>query len=951
MSVAESFLRGGEPCMAGEAIGKHVTTRYDCWCWVRAFPRQWHYDARMNAVAAPCFHLLFGYGSDEGKEKPTPVADWHLLYVAAQHEGGREADTQLAVRTVFEQVPPPLHPSEFSFVECVRGRTHERLGLCSAERVAWLSERLAGGLLDPARAVTPASGHVLYTGGTVKAFAAAYVRVDESGGQHCLWHKTFHRVGDGEEGRLTSFLSVGEATFASLVEEVTEWVARRSGLEDAVDASLPPQGDNSCVLRALAAANPLLYHTRYVEEATAAKAAMPAEHGEVRADPSELSGVAKLKAERDAARATWRATIGACTTFSLPSPGVDSGCGSGSGSGDDEALDFRHVFLLQRPHRGKVEVDMDHRDPGPCAPQPIGAEIHLLPDPGDALHVAHQLSSEGGVVEFTYEDFLQSEGEVLLQLGPVEGVAFADLDRFLAFTDEVERAAEEGDDDEGGGGRILPTPCEGSCSSLVFPRVVFRKPTGASAKRNPIARSHAEVTLGSPTPRMLARAAEALSLMSAHVCDGPAFAERMRREGSAGVSAGSLSAVLSREVGRPGYTLVGLPSIDSSVLGPASRRCGWCMRRRERLSRCSGCKAVYYCSRAHQATDWKEGTHKTDCGLLRRGKELEEKTLAPLVEAMSEDERKRRTPGWACAATLVDFLQRHGLFTCSAPEDGFDVHAIGVEGAWLVDLAAALARLLPPPHPSDSPSKQLRLTVFLERPTGGGETKQWRAAAQGDGTFAENAVLAVQPASTPAFTEVPPTGVIGDVWHLKGEGKVFQTAREAPALIRVSHCSYFRFVEGDGDAPAAGGRLDGVRAVMYVGPDSGKGLGFLYGSLDTVARLVIGRLPVRFVDSSYVGSHRSAGALVARLEPRTDALGVSVRESLTRKWNAMASEKASKTAPHEGDRAERGQHSLATLNASGFAVGGGRASEGNVDAEAAYVHCFFFDVPPAATLA
>ena len=45
----------------------------------------------------------------------------------------------------------------------------------------------------------------------------------------------------------------------------------------------------------------------------------------------------------------------------------------------------------------------------------------------------------------------------------------------------------------------------------------------------------------------------------------------------------------------------------------ASKYCGTCKKRDIKLTQCSKCYSIYYCSRECQGKDWKEGHHKEDC--------------------------------------------------------------------------------------------------------------------------------------------------------------------------------------------------------------------------------------------------------------------------------------------------------------------------------------------------
>ena len=67
----------------------------------------------------------------------------------------------------------------------------------------------------------------------------------------------------------------------------------------------------------------------------------------------------------------------------------------------------------------------------------------------------------------------------------------------------------------------------------------------------------------------------------------------------------------------PGQTI--LPAEDRDVGGPLAPvrvACTGCGRWAFQLRKCSGCKAVSYCSRECHVRHWKEGGHKRECAQL-----------------------------------------------------------------------------------------------------------------------------------------------------------------------------------------------------------------------------------------------------------------------------------------------------------------------------------------------
>ncbi|KPA81082.1 hypothetical protein ABB37_04440 [Leptomonas pyrrhocoris] len=896
MSLAESFLRGGTPCTEVPELAEvlsSIGTTYKHWRFVAYYPQRWLHDDVANRTTAPLYFLVFaaperrasaGISSSsvsaakkQWEESPQAAsshaaslhqmdnAAWHLLCYtvlpngAIPHEtyecegindcgsgGVREGVTSGgggvgALRTLLRTIPAFLHPSaSLEWFSVVYGQAYCRMGL--------MSEPVFEDTVAPAVAEAlirfwkPRHGSVV--GEEKQDFVSVVTSAHYVHDGHCV--KTIDLTRDNAFTSLHPIRHVAaDAGVHSFVEEVVraaaQWMlstasstAVRSLTGDASVPSLPDEGKN--LLHPIVAMLPPCLYTSLFVEADHVKAA----RGAPLVDPASVTGLARLRAERDAGVAQWKGKIGEYTTFTLPD------CPASS------TRAFQHVILLQRPIVEKRHVDVDNRDPGPLTPQPIGAELHLLQDRGDVLYTLEQLGNRANI-QFLYSDTLPDDGEVLVQLSPVEGTPFCDLETYF-----------RGVADDAPVLHSAPASrCAGSCCGVVVPRVLYRRPTGKAEKANPIATAQAGVEVLPPTTEMVKAAAAALQFLAAH-------AEEINNEADSPAtvtpSSSAVAAPPSAVPPRPGYTLR-VPPVDLSLVPP--KKCGWCSRRREVLLRCGSCKAVTYCCKRHQELDWRQGTHKTECKLWRHARELHERVVerwaasTPLTWRVAEpagdtqEELVQKGSGWSCAATVAQFIKDVGAEASShrgVPRPGgfsgdvWSIHVAGFEPNCLAEFVRAAMD---------------QFSCFDDG------TRQYRVLLCAD-TFTDaqrNAVWAVRRSpglGQPRVWRTPSTGVLGDAWHCKGGNEAETRSAACVALIRCCGVKYHNVDRGSGKDDVAG-LGERPSAVISFGPFNGEGCTYLNAALEVFAGQDVGVVPLRLVDSSYVGAARTRDALMARI--------------------------------------------------------------------------------------
>ncbi|CBZ30035.1 conserved hypothetical protein [Leishmania mexicana MHOM/GT/2001/U1103] len=1022
MSLVKTFLRGGTPCTTPSRLTEVLSSAnppYAHWRCVAYYPRRWHHDPVDNRITAPVFFLLFGHqewrenGGADGAMAPrseavaVPEGTWHLLCytvltegavpvetLTRDHKAALEADRGSgdsdaswaaalprsggggvgALRALLLSVPKTLMPSgSLEWYSVAHGIAYERMGLLTAsiflaKLAPAVSEVLSkhwkpmtregkeagmGQTPGALPAPRPSAGYYVLDGRAVEvvdfitsagpssAFTARRQNTDDA---------AFLRDGVSSSPPFPS-PDPNLQFVAATVHEAVQYMCAESKMAALVaDASVPSitEAGWRTLYPLMASLRPCMYTSFFEEAANVGRSQDTSSN----ADVESLTGLARLRAERDASIAQWKKRIGSYTSFTVPEKDYNAIAAEGAHATADLAppatpplaastaasaeRSYQHVLLLQRPVVTKKPIDADNRDAGPLSPQPIGAELHLVRDRGDIRYALEQLENRANL-HFAFEDTVPDDGEVLVQLAPAEGVPFCDLEEYFRTVPVTSTALNSG----------AVAQHSGSCCPAVVPRVVYRRPTGKTQKANPIAHALTELEVTSPTPAMVKAAAAALLYVSSQLVEVTEPMPALSTHAGAAWSAPA-----------PGYTLHVPPVCFSAI---SHKKCGWCGRRREVLLRCGGCKAVSYCCKRHQALDWKEGSHRLECKLWRRARELQERVVAPwmgksssmwtAVTANGEPSFFPKSRGWSCAATLIQFLSdidvsaRNAQLKPPSPDNNVQyIHAVGLDTACVGEFVRALAEDI---------ELWEALTSLSFNATGGAQ--QYRVLICSD-TFTDaqrNAVWAIRRAATDSAWLTPATGVLGDAWHCEGCNAAAMQPTCAMALIRLSGAKYHT-IERHHDA----GREGCPQAVLSFGPASGEGCTYLTGALEVFAEHDVGVVPLRLVDSSYVGAARTRDAVAARVASSNACPTATKSRVAALVAKAKQEELAEVSSDADGSpNPTRGAFFIHFNKAGAVALAAAedlRATAGSTTAEPAsasvvtpYLNCFLWDVLPS----
>ena len=298
---------------------------------------------------------------------------------------------------------------------------------------------------------------------------------------------------------------------------------------------------------------------------------------------------------------------------------------------------------------------------GPTQPQPIGIELHLHTDPGDAAYVCGVLSRPLNVQ--LYEDLLHPDGEVYVQFGPVEGAAVTDAEAAVRAFHFHNHQSQKADDDAaknsplrwgftstiptttiqqdaGSNASILRPVGDGSNFSVPVPRVVFNAPTGKTERRTPLEAPKTTLLSTSPDAAMLKAAAAAIRYFTSEVMvvDADKQQQQQQQPEKKKLPADCYAIDWSKaqlDLSPRGDEAV--PASDAggaaaSAPAPTLHTCNFCRRQRLKMMRCGGCKVASYCCKDHQVKDWK-GQHKGECKLLKVADDEFKASIAPAVAA------------------------------------------------------------------------------------------------------------------------------------------------------------------------------------------------------------------------------------------------------------------------------------------------------------------------------
>lgn len=722
------------------------------------FPRIWSHDSRANERAAPALHLLFG-----STEEAFDLNDMVLLLSLVSFDCTKlRKHITDRVASVFRETPCGLLPLRFAVSAVLEGSTHVELGLFHLQEWESIGQSLS--LLQAVAAALPPDRISI----------------------QCVSCR-----GRGLENKNGGRNTEDEETL-ELARRCFDWLRRSSGaaqLEALTDSSYPDLQPPDELLNALLHIKPVLYLGMF-----APSPSLPDDEQKVA--PASNS---RLMQQRAGAEEAVLRRVGHCTTFSAHECGLRC-----------------HVLLWQRPIVEKLPVDMDNLDPGPLTPQPFAAELHIFTDKGEPLYLQERLRDLSSALDFCFEDYLHEDGELLLQIAPVEGVPFDLLDSsvipFMRQHPDL----------------FSPQPfLKGSCSGFIFPRVIRRTPSGKTAKLNPMTKTRAHINNSAPSEDDFNVAIRVLKMLSDHA-----------REIKPCVPPSPECASAAQEA-LPAASLYTLDLPEITPLPKGGHECNWCQRRREKLLRCGACKSAFYCGTRHQAMDWKEGPHRGECKLWKMSRESCQSYLQPLIRSASllEPWRAGRI-GFSYAATAFEFLKHLRVFSVG-------------------DTAARVSRVHilfhDAPHVKEF-AEGFHYFYMQSRIAMTHTTPQFRflLVSKGFPEGERNCVYAMKKVGG-THTLLPSTGVLGDVWRERGETSV----APSPALFRVWNTPYHLVAFGSG--------VDAPHAILSFGPLSGAGLSYLSGAVEAIADSFAGAVPCRWVESSLVGAVRTQRALLERI--------------------------------------------------------------------------------------
>lgn len=933
MSLPETFLRGGTPCRTVEDW-KKFSSSYLRWRWVVCFPRLWSLDIRRNSLSSPVLHLLFGSNPQCTENVRDPeISSWHLLLFHPNHQclNVLKSGLHTIMKPYIKETPLGLLPQQLDVMAIVKGTTHEKIGLLTED--LWKSS--CARIQDCFQTNSGA------TNVSVTVFSVVKDPLEVESGNNVLSGETFEAVAWG----------------------AMSWVQKKYTLEELVDASYPALSPSPSMIELLFHLNPLLYRGIFVSTVAHndmtendalllnacndtstifGSSALPTSLGsEERLQNGKLE---KLKESKKIAAQTLKKKVGECITFSFSVP-----------IGSTSLSKTMYALLWQRPVVMKLEnKDLTNLDPGPLSPQALSGELHIYTDRGEPLYLQQFIRDAASALDFCFEDILHEDGELFVQLSPIEGIPFDVVDDFLIAVEEklefcnTKIRAKDG---------VAPfsektplvTDCptasqlsplfssepflSESCCGFVFPRVVRRLPTGNTAKLNPMTRSRSEVKLFPPTSDDVKIAMVALETLSQHICpvsQDAGIHEEIKRENDGGshhihTSGSHLQSPQKYTVDSNSLPEIFFPpsrcSLQTSFSGAtvvgnvgSTPSCEWCHRRLEKLLQCSGCKMVFYCGKRHQAMDWKERRHRIECKWWKKGWEAmkSELSLVTLQQAISEP---WRTTSFAvsCSTTSFSFLQATVQNWKQNINDGIKFGLSSVQRRTKnYFLLYVLLRDLTLTAPSNSDvnvsassftkeflnslsqqySQKCKSSTHINGSTNFSKSEETvcdaLASTQDEisclhlqircvlvcNHFSEserNEVWALQGENSEAVLRSP-TGVLGDIWR---EGNVGASAvlpspigtghpssSRPHVLCRVTNSSMSELLPSHAAIPHKGEMPD---AVISFGPCNGVGLSYLTSSVEVAADQLVGVVPTRWIESSYVGSLRTQRALSQRV--------------------------------------------------------------------------------------
>lgn len=490
---------------------------------------------------------------------------------------------------------------------------------------------------------------------------------------------------------------------------------------------------------------------------------------------------------------------------------------------------WNHIVLLQPSQTDRVTSD-DGIVTGAVQPSGHSFVVYLHQDLGDVLFVRKGMM-EGPIPVENYDDLLPTDGAVRVY----------HILRCLAPHLKTWEA---------------PTHTLGDCKSCFpwpVPHVGYLVPTGTVMRRTPVENPSMQVV-----EQRLGTAGD--SGAPAH----PTFAqvEHAFRFVVRNLIATSKFVTLAPE------SQWHHDASFCTASSPTAVACAWCGREREKLLRCGGCKAVHYCTKQHQALDWK-GSHKGECPTWRQAAEAYESVVRPalasrrsLAQQQIEVTSPARDAAGSDANTIIDMLRRVAQADKRArpiSDEYLLVHLISedLNHQGLEDMLASTANRQCDHGAATCWTSELEQVVLAGWGVGNVRIVVCSRALE---ARHRNVVMRVDKGQPVAAT-VPSSGKLGDYWHASS----LPSSSEQPAvLIRLFNEKYHNFLalhdaEGHGTSPHITPDV-----LLVLGDAQGHGMSFFSAAAEVIGDSLLGNTPVACSDASLVAAGRTWAAILQR---------------------------------------------------------------------------------------
>ncbi|CUG86296.1 zinc finger protein, putative [Bodo saltans] len=513
---------------------------------------------------------------------------------------------------------------------------------------------------------------------------------------------------------------------------------------------------------------------------------------------------------------------------------------------------WNHVVCLQPSQTMRVTSE-DGIVTGPVQPCSQSLVLYLHQDVGDVSFVRKGVMEAQIPVE-SYDDLLPTEGAVKITVGWVEGLPFDDIDEALAALAPM---LEQHNNDVSATTLTPPPPPSDmdsrSCYPWPLPHVSYRVPTGIVARRTPVENPTMQISEirlqdqdGAPTAPTFHNVLEAFSFVMESVTQ--------------------VGKTLALTVGPRWEQRTAVCAVTS----PTAVACAWCGREREKLLRCGGCKAVHYCTKQHQALDWK-GSHKGECQTWKKAVEAYDATVKPALNqrlassSHLEGGRDRDSNAYTLISMLQHIPKKNDNRNRPISTAGFVlVHVVAedLDASALTDLLASMA------SESDTAVSWASRLQSVAQSTWGVSQVRIVVCSRTLEAHHRNEVYRIDDGLS-GVESVPSTGKMGDYWHVDDETSSSSLRPPPVALVRLFNEKYHNFLALH-DAEGQGNVHTKPDVLLVLGDTAGHGMSFFSAAAEVIGDTLLGVIPVVCSDASLVAAGRTWSAILQR---RTTSTG------------------------------------------------------------------------------